>query len=409
MSRIALITQRFPPETCGVGDYTMRLAEFLTGQGEQVAVFTGHSDGARPSGLRVVELSMSGWRDLRPLLRAIEAEHPDRVQLEYSGYGWGRWGFSFWLNAFLFALRRRGLPVALALHEVPIRMRQHPVQIPIALLQWLHTLLLVAAADHVAVNLPERLRLLRRLFFWRSADVLYRPNSATIPALPQTADQRRALREARGVRPGETVLATFGMFQAGKNLEGAIDAIGLLRRERPVKLWLLGDSRNVKPSYLAGLRERARESGIESNLFWSGYLEPAEVSAHLHAADLFLLPQPDGHLTRSSAFMAAAAHGLPVIAVRNPANQQEFTHGRDVWLAEKSSSREFAAALDEFLRAPQIPGSLGRNLRKLYAEKFDWAVTIRPTEQSPSGRSNFLAVAPADIKADLKETQVRKA
>lgn len=409
MSRIALITRRFPPETCGVGDYAMRLAEFLTGQGEQVTVFTGRSDGARPLGFRVVESPMSGWGDLRPLLRAIEAEHPDRVQLEYSGYGWNRWGFSFWLNVLVARLRRAGVPVTLGLHEIPIRIRQHPLQFPIIVLQWLHAVLLLGVADSVALNMQERVRLLRRIIFWRRRRILYRPNSSTIPVVQIDAEHRRAVRAAHGVLPEDRVVATFGLFQRDKNYESVIETVAQVRAERPLKLWLLGDPSGSSPEYLEWLRQRTHALGIGPHVVWSGRLDGAGVSAHLQAADFFILPQPDGHLTRSSAFMAAAAHGLPVIAVRNPANQQEFTHCRDVWLAEKSSSHEFAAALDEFLRAPQVPGSLGRNLRKLYEEKFDWAVTIRPTEQSPSGWSNFLAVAPAEIKADLKETEVRKA
>jgi glycosyltransferase involved in cell wall biosynthesis len=407
MSRTVLLTRRFPPETCGVGDYSLRLAEYLTRQGEQVTVITGPTAGVRPPEFRVLDFPMSKWRDLQPLLRAIQGEHPDRVQLEYSAYGWSRWGFLFWLNALAFSLRRRGLPMALALHEVPIRMRQHPLQIPIALLQWLHTLLLVAAADRVAVNLPERVTLLRRLFFWCGATIFYRPNSATIPAVPQNAEQRRALREARGVQPGETVVATFGMFQAGKNLEGAIDAVAVLRRERPVKLWLLGDSRIAKPSYIAALQERARKSGMESSVFWSGYFDPAEVSAHLHAADIFLLPQPDGHVTRSSALMAAAAHGLPVVAVRNTRNQGEFLDGGNIFLAESGDPAELAAAIDVCVCDPGTAGKAGSNLKRLYQERFDWPVTAEAFGGGLSGACAPATLPPAAALSTNRSTKAR--
>ncbi len=402
MSRTVLLTRRFPPQTCGVGDYTLRLAESLTRQGEQVAVFTGLCAGPRPAGIRVVESAMSGWRDLRPLLRAIKAEHPDRVQLEYSGYGWSRWGFSFWLNALFIALGRRGVPVALALHEVPIRMRQHPLQFPIIVLQWLHTVLLVAAAESVALNMLERVRLLRRVIFWRRGRIFYRPNSSTIPVVQFEAEQRRALRAAHGVSPEDRVVATFGLFQRDKNFESVIEAVAQARAVRPLKLWLLGDPSGSSQEYLERLRQWVRDCGIEPHVFWSARLDRAGVSAHLQAADFFVLPQQDGHLTRSSAFMAAAAHGLPVIAVRNLANQQEFTHGRDVWLTERSSSSDFAPALEEFLGDPQLPASLGRNLRKLYQEEFDWTVVTR----SQGGVSCAPAISEdtAGRKVNLEET-----
>jgi len=179
-----------------------------------------------------------------------------------------------------------------------------------------------------------------------------------------------------------------------------------VRRSCPVRLWLLGDSRAAAPAYVEKLRERARSLGID-DVFWSGRLDSADVSAHLQACDVFVLPQADGHLTRSSAFMAAAAHGLPVIAVRNPGNQQEFTHGRDVWLAEKSSSSAFSEALGGLLVDPQLRFKLGGNLRKLYEEKFDWAVATRPAGGISS--APVISEEPVARKLNLEKTQVRKA
>ncbi len=395
--RIALITARFAPECCGVGDYALGLARALGEQGHSVVVFTEPANGARPAGIQVVDVRLRGWRDLRRLLHALLDERPDLVQIEYSGYGWSRWGFAFWLNAAVAALRLEGIAVCVGAHEMYIYFGDHPGQIPISLLQRLHIGLLVCASSSVFLNMPERVRVLRRWLPWKRGQIHYRPNSSTIPVVSLTEAERQELRARRSAAPNDMVVVTFGMFHPAKRYEAVIEAAACAKLERPMKLWLLGDANAAGRSYLAALRERARVRGMESNLFWSGFLETAEVSLHLQAADVFVLPQPDGHLTRSSGFMAAAAHGLPVIAVRNSRNQEEFAHGKNIWLVETGSAGELAAAIETLARDAELRSKLGSNLRRLYRERFDWPrATSRPAEAD--------RVAPAIKAADIAST-----
>jgi glycosyltransferase involved in cell wall biosynthesis len=310
----------------------------------------------------------------------IVAEHPDRVQLEYAGYAWGRWGVAWWLNALLFALRRRKIPVHVGLHEVAIRMRQHPLQIPVALLQWAHIGLLLAAAETVALNMPARVELLGWLFPWWRGRLRYRPNSSTIAPAALAHGERAAFRRRQGAGDYDAVIATFGMFHTVKHYEALIEAVALLRAvDGPKlcpKLWMLGDHSMAAPSYVARLREMVRALGLEDCVWWSGRLEPQQVSLALQAADFFVLPQADGHLTRSSAFMAAAAHGLPVVAVRNSSSQIEFTHGKNICLVEHSAGNPIAVALRWLMENPLAARDMGRSLRRLYETRFSWCVAI---------------------------------
>lgn len=386
--RIALITPKFPPLCCGVGDYALGLAQALRAQGHSVIAITRPASGARPPEIRVIEAPLGGWRDLRGVLHLLNQERVEKVQIEYSGYGWSRWGFAFWLNALVIALRLRGTPVSLGLHETYIRFVDHPRLAAISVLQRIHILLLASSVGAVYLNMPERVRNMRRLLPWHRAEIHYRPNSSTIPVSPVNEHARRQLRLAHGANPGDCVVATFGMFQRGKNLEAVIEAVARAKSSRTLRLWLLGDSAGASLRDIDALRERIRVLGIDHQVYWSGHLTPAEVSAHLQAADLFLLSQPDGHLTRSSAFMAAAAHALPVIAVRNTKNQADFTAGENVWLVNHSDPAEFAEALETLEREPELATLLGTNLGRLYRNKFDWAVAFRSPgepQASPPG------------------------
>src|SRR5574341_1116756 len=128
-----LITRRFPPLRCGVGDYVAELARFLQSRGQHACVLTEPARGLRPTDVRLIEQPMRGWRDMPSLLRRIQREMPAQVQLEYSPFGWSRWGSSPWLNALLFALRLKGIPLRSEEHTSPLYFSQHPSLAGIAL------------------------------------------------------------------------------------------------------------------------------------------------------------------------------------------------------------------------------------------------------------------------------------
>jgi len=375
--RVLILAKRFPPLCCGVGDYACRMAETLVESGELVVVLTEPADTPRHMAIGVREHTLGGWSDLRAVTEQIVGAGPDFVQLEYSGYAWGRWGVAWWLNALLFSLRGRGIPVRIGLHETAIRMRQHPLQIPVALAQWVHIGLMIAAAETVSLNMPSRVETLGRVFPWWRAKLRYRPNSSNIPVEPMSREERTRFRMERGVRDGQPVVATLGMFHSAKRYEELVSAIVRIRDAR-TNLWMLGDVGMAAPGYVDDLKAIAHAAGVEGRVWWPGRLEAGNLSRALQAADVFVLPQPDGHLTRSGSFMAAAAHGLPVVAVRDPdgRDQVEFTHGKNVWLVAQSTPEELANGVDALLKDARLTLELGNNLRQLYEERFDWRVTV---------------------------------
>lgn len=401
-----------------MGDYVARLAETLAQQGQDVLVFVAErneersaktkwatlkraatgtecAEGAMREGgasfaagerrqaaalhngnMRVVELKLDGWGNVARAVETIRSAHPERVQIEYSSYGWSRWGFAFWFNAFVSRLRRAGLRVTLALHEIPIEFEAHPWRAAVAAMQRLHFAGLVRAADEIVTNTPGRVRLMRGWFSARGKPIVFRPNSATIPVSPMGGARRAELRATHGADGGTLVVATFGFFHAAKRYEEVIEAVAQMPPRPAMTLWLLGDTRATQPAYLEKLRAHVGKKGLEGKVWWSGHLEAADISAALQTTDIFVLPQGDGHLTRSSAFMAAAAHGLAVIAVRNEENQQAFTHGADVWLVERASAESFAEAIRRLAGDAALRERLGRNLRVLYEQEFSWAAVV---------------------------------
>ncbi|MCL5287443.1 MAG: glycosyltransferase, partial [Acidobacteria bacterium] len=273
------------------------------------------------------------------------------------------------------------------LHEFPLEFAHAPLHAGISLVQRAHFALLVLGADEVLTNTQERVRVLRRWFPWRREAIHYRPNSSHIPVAVNGAEGRTALR-AKHAPGAELVVATFGMFHPAKHYEDAIEAVAQTREALRAALWLLGDAQQAQGKYLETLRAKIRASRLEGAVWWSGHQEPHELSACLQAVDIFVLPQPDGHLTRSSAFMAAAEHGLAVIAVQNAENQMEFAHGENVWLVERASAELFAQAIRQLANDAALRERLGKNLQTLYKQRFAWEVAGRVQSEGASRKEN---------------------
>jgi glycosyltransferase involved in cell wall biosynthesis len=389
--KLALLTRRFPPECCGVGDYTARLAESWVRQGHEVTVFVASRENqksevknqkeSKARKFHVERIRLDARRDVGAAVREIAASGPEQVQIEYSSYGWSRWGFAFYINALVRALRKIGLPVTIALHEIPLEFMQHPRLAGLIVAQWLHYALLVRSADEVLTNTPERVRILRRWFPWRRETIRYRPNSSNIPVAAGGAERRAELR-ANHAPAGALVLATFGTYHRDKHFEAVIEAAAAAQREHPLALWLLGDPSPAQPAYREKLRGLIRQSGMEAVTWQPGRMDAEQISQCLAATDVFVLPQPDGQLTRSGSFMAAAAHGLPVIAVRNAENQTDFAHGENVWLVAASRAELILAAIRQMASDAALRARLGNNLRAFYERKFSWTAAATPREHA---------------------------
>jgi glycosyltransferase involved in cell wall biosynthesis len=393
-----LITPRFPPACCGVGDFTAHLARAMREAGEDVLVLTEPGAGARPSGLPLVETPLRGWRNLPGVLRAIRSSGARHIQLEYSSYGWGRWGFSFAVNALAFALRLRGYRLTLGLHELYLPFTARPFELLCGLIQRVHLALLFLAASEIETNTPQRVRAVQRWVPWRAHTVRFRPTPSNIPVAPIASEERETVRRKQGAASESVVVAMFGSFHPAKNHEAVIEAVRQLSGRLSLQLWVLGDPQG-SAEYVARLRRLAEPLG--SAAFWPGLASAEQVSGWLQAADIFVLPQTDGHLTRSGAFMAAAAHGLPVIAVRNDAEQQDFGHREDVYLVERSTAHAFATAIAEVAADAALRTRLGANLRRLYFSRFDWPHLIssqRDVQTIPARLPGAVATPPMKSK-----------
>ena len=124
--RVLLISGSYPPDACGVGDYTMRLARALAKQPDwEVAVLTGPAaSGGAPGGVTdelpapTVIHCPGAWAfsALPRIVTAVRQWAPDVVHFQYPTQGFFGWRLPALLPALLRCL---GFPSVQTWHEPP--------------------------------------------------------------------------------------------------------------------------------------------------------------------------------------------------------------------------------------------------------------------------------------------------
>jgi glycosyltransferase involved in cell wall biosynthesis len=200
------------------------------------------------------------------------------------------------------------------------------------------------------------------------------PIGSNITAHPASTAELAEVRRALNLRPTDVLLAYFGFVNESKGADTLITALaGLDERHHLVFIGGQTGSSDTanNQQFWAHLQQMMATLGVEKRVHWTGFLPDEEVSAHLGAADLLVMPYHDGASLRRGTLMAGLAHGRALITTHPNYPLPELRHGENVWLVPPAD----AAALGEAIRhvggdAP-LCAQLGTAAQQL-AEQFTW-------------------------------------
>jgi glycosyltransferase involved in cell wall biosynthesis len=306
--KICLVSSSYPDVPCGVGDYTAVLARALgRHEGTSVDVITSDLAAIRRNdepGVNVVpRLRNWGFGELPELLRAIRSSRPDVVHIQYPAAGYAN---SRMVPFLPLAIRAKlEVKTAVTVHEWSAR----------SLRGKLATALLACLADRVSMpDEVERHRMVLRF-------PVLRRKVRVVGQFPTIGVAERvdisAVREALGAGDETLVLSFFGLIKPVHRLEFLFELLEeLLGRGVPASLLLIGGVAQYTAAgerRLARLRELAAAKRLSTRVSWTGYLSAQDVSAHLLASDVCVLPFEGGVSMRSTTFHAVRCHGVPLI------------------------------------------------------------------------------------------------
>lgn len=280
--RLVMITGAYPPDICGVGDYTDRLMA-----------------AAPVSWLPFVERDWS-WRAVPGILRRLLRLGARDIVIQYPTQGYG-WSLVPHLLVFVGWFTRRYRPV-LALHEFMSLSRKS--QLALALTSH-------AASRMIFTTEVERDRARAHLLFSSRVPTAVIGILSNIPQTPQPA--------AFGMRTID--VAYFGHIRPNKGLEVFLNVIAGLREADPaMRIAVIGE---VPLGYEAFGEMVTARCGEIGGTMMTG-LDDIEAGSALADVRLLYLPFPDGVSARRGSVLAGLGNGAIVATCIGEATPSEL-------------------------------------------------------------------------------------
>jgi glycosyltransferase involved in cell wall biosynthesis len=273
IKRIVLITGSFPPEICGVGDYTSKLASKLRERGQ----------------LSVTIFAKKDWRWglLLKYIQELKAQAYDIYHLQYPTEGYG---YSFLPLFLIFLLGKRHTVVTI--HELSSR----------SFSAYLYTLFLIMLSGKVIVtNEYERKHATRFLFNKRKVTVIAIASNIE----PSPSRERKFVERAVDV-------AYFGHIRPMKGLEVFLETCASFGSK--VNVAIIGQS---LPKYLGFFAEVERHASL-TGIDIKENKDSAEVSEMLANTKILYLPFPDGISNRRGSLLAGIQNGCAIVSTKSP-------------------------------------------------------------------------------------------
>lgn len=327
--RVLIVTGSFPPDRCGVGDYTASLYRKLAVDPRvEVAVLTSARGPLQepvadePNVFR----SMRSWRldQAGALLRVVREWAPDIVHIQYPTQGYAGAALPWFVPHLA---RLSGAQVVQTWHE--------PYSRSSALRLLIQTTLRCA----VVVVRPDYRDLLHRWLRWVFAGkrLRYIRSASTLPPCTANEVELDELRQ-RLLRGRRRLIVFFGFLYPHKRVEllfevadPATDAI------------VIAGAIDPTDAYAARIAQLAATPPWNGHATLLGYLPAPEVTALLAAADAVVLPFQLGGGDWNTSIHAATQEQAFVLTTSNTA--AGFDAGQNVYFARPDDVPDMKAAL----------------------------------------------------------------
>lgn len=375
--KICLLCARFPPEHCGIGDYTYFLSKALAESGYEVDVLTsvGEPDTLLYPlcrGLQVHRVVKSwGPRGLCAIFQACRRLRPDVVILQYGPHAFHARGITFAVNLLPFFLRvMTRTQVVTNFHELYVPFTASPKRSFLALWQRAMAFVIAYGSHRLMVTASGWPEQLRRIAIFRRIAVV--PVGSNIPCAEIGREEReRIRRELLGACDGILIVG-FGALH-DRDMSGVLEALRHLKAYRPTKLVWIGAERSDLASRHE-IRVEMEPCALDDVCLWTGFLPHPKVSKILSACDVVILPFIDGISTRRGSAIAALQHGRSLLTTRAGKVDSFFLHGENIYMVSVGDRQALTRGLLELVGSPEMRARIARGAEKLHQASFAWDV-----------------------------------
>jgi glycosyltransferase involved in cell wall biosynthesis len=313
--KVTLVSGSLPDMTCGVAEYTARLAEALVGAGAAVRVVTSRDERIDNAGRFQVVQATDDWglRRLPGILRAVRFGRPDVIHLQYPSTGY-RHGLAPGLLLPILRVLSPRLRLVATVHEYRHMRRLHKVYTA-ATMPWAHLILTPDRSQIAKMPLIGRRRVLE---------------------IPLTSNLRPGEDPIRAAAASDDlIVGTWGQLRHDKGIDQLLDAFELVAVRRPARLVIAGDP-GQDAAYIREIDRRIASSPVRDRISRTGRLPDDQLVAALLTFDACVLPYRAGLEGNRGTYATATMTGLYTVTTSqtargfDPANNTWFVAPGDV-------------------------------------------------------------------------------
>jgi glycosyltransferase involved in cell wall biosynthesis len=286
--------------TCGVAEYTARLAESLVDAGVAIRVVTTRDERIRGDATYPIVQVAERWglRELPRILRAVLAQRPEVVHLQYPSTGY-RHGLAPGLLLPILRVIARRTRVVATIHEY-----RH--------MHWLHKVYAAATIPWAAVIVTPDTSQIAPMPFVGIRNVVEIPLASSFTPVQAGPASTSASGEK------ELVIGTWGMLRRDKGIDLALDAFEAVVSRRPARFVIAGDP-GGDSVYVREISERIAASVARDRITVTGRLSENELVATIATFDVCVLPYRAGLEGNRTTYATAALSGVFTVTTSSTA------------------------------------------------------------------------------------------
>ena len=369
--RVLMVTGSYPPQPCGVGNYTQRLVQELSAAGIEVDVAT--TAVKPPRNDPRVTLEVPDWR-IGTWGKALARIRPERYDIVHIQYPARFYGYLADLALLAFRIKRAWpqKPVLLTLHEFSIT----------HVFRKLTVGAIATPATYITLTTESEQRPLLRWFPWLRSKVRVIHMAPSMPLEPISPSRREEIRMLLGIGPEEEIVVYFGLLHPNKGIRKLIEALATNSlRSRKLRLLNLSYFDPQANPFHAELLTLSRDQGSDGKIIWAGFLDDKTSAEYLAASDIACLPFEDGVTLRRLSFMAAMGLGRPTVTTVGDAKPEEMglvAGEHALLLPATCTPAQLGETLADLLDSKELRERLSAGAT-VWASGFRWEVVVQKT------------------------------
>jgi glycosyltransferase involved in cell wall biosynthesis len=301
---ILVLTGSYPPDKCGVGDFTSKLYNSLLEVNENSDIYLLSSNKLIKNG-NPVDLKLLRWNflDIRRTLEIIKSINPDIIDFQFPTLSYRK---SISILFLITRLKLNGFRIVITLHEYSYSSK---------LAQFRTNLLLRSAHRLIVVDELYKADLVHSKRA-NAEDILYIPVGSSIDR-SQLSDEGIKLLRKKHIKSNGLLIGYFGFIIPAKGVETLIQLGHILKQQnRKFKIIIAAELKGDN-KYHQELLKLIREKGLENESTITGYLPSHEIADLLRSMDVVVFPFTKGISTRNTSVLAALNQGVNVISTKS--------------------------------------------------------------------------------------------